>query len=90
MGIENTKNSVAMHCLSLIQRSYDPDDASDYHPNAIAGGTNQMVIVGFVELALHEQKAYDFSAQHIRDWVNHIPPETQDEHTETIPLPNTL
>ena len=59
MGIDKTKYLVATHYPSLIQRHYDPNDASDSHPNDITGEINQMEIVGFVKLAPCGQKSCD-------------------------------
>ena len=44
----NTKHTVAMHCLSLIKHSYNPNYASDSRPNSIAGKENKMEIVCFI------------------------------------------
>ena len=71
---DKTKYLVAMNWPSLVQRSYHPNGASDSHPNAMVDEINQMAIVDFVEMALHEQKSCDFYAHHIHDWVTYIPP----------------
>ena len=84
MVFDKTKHSVAIHYPSLIQRSYHPNYASDSSPNDIVGEINQMAIVGFVELSLHEQIADDFSARRICDWVTHVSP--QHKATEWKPF----
>ena len=90
MGFVNTKHTVVTHFPSLIKRSYNPNDTSSSHPDAISGKKNKMAIVGFTKLDLQEQNAYDLSAQHTHGWVSYASPKTQDDHTDTITLPTSL
>ena len=64
-----------MHFPSLIQLSYQPNDASDSHPSAITDEKNKMAMLDVIEKALHYQKPYDFYAHNIRDWATHSPPQ---------------
>ena len=73
---------------TVIEWSYIPKHKDPSHLPTIVIEKGKMALLGFINLRLNEQEAYDFSEDFLRDRETHASPATVGDHMEsTLPPP---